>query len=50
MVECQLCFNQMHISDIVEHLKNRHHIAVFAIYNNKPLKSWFQHVHALPAK
>gem|GEM_PF-3469546 len=44
VVECQLCFSQMQMSYIVEHLKNLHHIADSALYNNKPLKSWFEHV------
>lgn len=43
-VECQLCFDRIRVSDVLEHLKNLHHVADSAIYNNKPLKSWIMHV------
>jgi hypothetical protein len=40
----------MQISDIVEHLKNQHKIADSALYDNKPLKSWYEHVQALSVR
>ena len=42
--KCQLCFDQMYVSDVVVHLINRHYVRDSALYNNIPLKSWIEHM------
>jgi hypothetical protein len=32
------------VSDVVVHLINRHYVGDLALYNNKPLKSWIEHM------
>jgi hypothetical protein len=38
---CQLCFEEIPISEHQKHLLEYHKIAVEAIDNKKPLRNWF---------
>lgn len=40
LVECQLCFNRISGSELVEHMKQVHNVADSALHDDKPLKSW----------
>jgi hypothetical protein len=39
-MECQLCFRRFYREEIVEHLKDVHHIEDKALYDKHPLVRW----------
>src|SRR5690348_5858447 len=46
--ECQLCFQQIPLIRIVEHLKEVHKVADHALYDKRPLARWFKQTTTTP--